>query len=151
MNADILFSIFNTGVLLPWLLMLVAPKWQLTQRLLDFPIFPLLLGTAYLILLIMGLVTGFGAESGGAPLDFSSLDGVHAMFSKKEAVLVGWIHYLAFDLFIGMWELKDSQKNQIGHIWMVPCLIMTLMFGPVGLLLYWGIRSVKTQRLGIDA
>ena len=67
---------------------------------------------------------------------------VTALFSVPELILAGWIHYLAFDLFVGAWELKDAQKERIHHIVVVPCLLTTLMFGPGGLVLYWFIKRV---------
>jgi hypothetical protein len=53
---------------------------------------------------------------------------------------VGWAHYLAFDLFVGSWEVRDSQRLKIPHWQVVPCLLFTLMVGPVGLVLYLTLR-----------
>ena len=57
---------------------------------------------------------------------------------------MGWIHYLAFDLFVGAWEVRDAQARGIHHLLVIPCLFLTLMAGPGGLLLYWAIRIVHT-------
>jgi len=61
------------------------------------------------------------------------------------ALLAGWIHYLAFDLFIGAWEIRDSQQHQIPHLAMIPCMAMTFMLGPIGLLFYFAIRTAKSR------
>lgn len=140
---DLLFRIFNTGVMPMWLLMAVAPRWRVTQWLLRFPLFPLVVAGGYLVLMLLGLLSGGEEQPQG---DFFSLDGVAALFSRKEVVLVGWLHYLAFDLCVGMWELRDSQRLGIAHYWVLPCLFFTLMLGPIGFLLYWGVRSIHRVR-----
>ncbi|HNK59325.1 MAG TPA: ABA4-like family protein, partial [Leptospiraceae bacterium] len=71
---------------------------------------------------------------------FSTLDGVASLFKNKNALLAGWVHYLVFDLFVGTWEWRDSIQNNISHFILVPCLFLTLMFGPAGFLIYYLIR-----------
>ena len=56
-------------------------------------------------------------------------------------LLAGWIHYLAFDLLVGAWEARDARERGIPHLFVVPSLILTFLFGPAGWLLYLGIRS----------
>ncbi len=55
-------------------------------------------------------------------------------------MLAGWIHYLAFDLFVGSWEVSDARANGIHHLLVVPCLLATFMAGPIGLALYFAIK-----------
>jgi hypothetical protein len=69
------------------------------------------------------------------------LQQVAALFSVPAALLAGWIHYLAFDLFIGSWEVRDSQRLKISHWLVVPCLVLTFLFGPIGLALYLLLRA----------
>lgn len=95
----------------------------------------LLLALAYLYML---LFTTQSVEGGG----FSSLAGVMALFSKAPNVMLGWTHYLAFDLFIGSWEVEDAGKRGVPHWLVIPCLFATLMVGPVGLLLYFAVRTI---------
>jgi hypothetical protein len=71
---------------------------------------------------------------------FGLLAGVVTLFSVPELVLAGWIHYLAFDLFVCAWEVKDAQKEGIHHLVLIPCLLVTLMAGPVGLVLFWVVK-----------
>ena len=58
----------------------------------------------------------------------------------------GWTHYLAFDLFIGGWEVRDAQSRGISHLLVVPALVLTFLFGPAGLLLYLAVRWLARQR-----
>ena len=58
-------------------------------------------------------------------------------------LLAGWIHYLAFDLLIGSWEVRDARELGIPHLFVVPCLFLTFMFGPAGWLLYRGVRASR--------
>jgi len=70
------------------------------------------------------------------------------MFTSDEAVVTGWVHYLVFDLLVGHWILKQSQKENINHFLIIPCLLLCFMFGPVGYLLYFIIKTAKTKKLG---
>ncbi len=85
----------------------------------------------------------------GAQGGFGSLADVTLLFQKPELLLAGWIHYLAFDLFIGAWEVRDAQRLEIPHLVVIPCLIMTFMLGPIGLLFYIAIRSAKTKSVAV--
>jgi len=137
MNTASLFNFFNSAILLPWALLLFLPKWKGTQKMIEWHLPVLILGIVYLIL----LVTDFFIISSGSPIDFLSLTGIKAAFTRDEVMLIGWVHYLAFDLFVGIWESVDAQKNELSHFLLVPCLILTLMYGPVGFVLYWVFRQ----------
>lgn len=138
MSNEILFSICNTAVLPGWLLLVALPRWKWTARLVTAVIIPGLLGLVYLFLII----TEFGKTEGG----FGSLAQVQQLFANPAMVVAGWIHYLAFDLFIGSWEVRDAQRLGLSHWLVIPCLILTFLFGPIGLLLYFTLRaSLKKQ------
>src|SRR6266566_35749 len=68
------------------------------------------------------------------------------LFSNRWLVLAGWIHYLAFDLFVGSWEVRDARERGIPHLAVVPCLLLTFMFGPAGWLAYSGVRIAYQPR-----
>ncbi len=72
---------------------------------------------------------------------------VSQLFENPVVLLAGWIHYLAFDLWVGCWELTNAQKLGINHFLVIPCLFLTFMFGPIGLLLYFIIRAMVTKKL----
>ena len=132
MNADQLFSVCNSVALAGWLLLVFAGRRRWVSSLITGAVIPLLFAVAYLAL----LVTQFRESTGG----FGSLTGVAALFSNHWMLLAGWIHYLCFDLFIGSWEVRDSQERGISQWLVIPSLFFTFMFGPVGLLLYFVIR-----------
>ncbi|MCR9286875.1 ABA4-like family protein [Saprospiraceae bacterium] len=136
MTPELVFSIVNMMVLPQWLLMIVAPKWKGTQWLAKNPIIPGLLVLVY----ITFLSAAFGVEGGG----FGSLAEVKTLFSVDEAVLAGWVHYLAFDLLIGSWAFKDSQSKGINHFALIPCLLFCFMAGPIGWGLYMVLRKMKS-------
>lgn len=139
---DEIFQWANTLTLLPWLLMVLVPNWKWTKKIILCLFFPALFALAYLILFI------FYFESDNIS-DFSTLEGLMKLFSQKEAVLIGWLHYLAFDLLVGIWEFTDSKKIGVSHWLLIPCLFLTLMAGPIGFLLYLAIRFFKTKQLQV--
>jgi hypothetical protein len=140
MSPETIFSICNTAVLPGWLLLAVLPRWKWTTRLITSVIIPALLGFVYLYLVL----AHFNEAEGG----FGSLAQVQQLFQNPFALLGGWIHYLAFDLFIGSWEVRDAQRLGLNHFLVIPCLALTFLFGPIGLMLYFLIRfAVKKQTL----
>jgi len=136
MEIQLLFKIFNFGVLIPWAMMILLPKWKGTQWMIKTKLPVLVIAASYLFLVLWdALVTQGGA------IDFTSMESIKQAFTRDEVMLVGWIHYLAFDMFVGMWELTDAQRLKIPHLLLVPCLGLTLMFGPIGFVLYWLVRQ----------
>ena len=77
---------------------------------------------------------------------FGSLNAVALLFTNRWLLLAGWIHYLAFDLFVGAWMARDSQHRGLPHPLLVPCLLLTFMFGPAGLLLYLAVSAMRAGR-----
>lgn len=132
MKAELIFSIANMVALAGWLLMAIGPGWTITRRIVLSGILPLLLSVVYLVLIILF----FGRSEGG----FGTLPDVMKLFTNEWAMLAGWIHYLAFDMFIGAWEVKDAREKGVSHLLVIPCLVLTFLLGPIGLLLYHIIR-----------
>ncbi|MFN7919172.1 MAG: ABA4-like family protein [Bryobacteraceae bacterium] len=132
MEPAAIFQIVNPMVLPGWALLLLAPGWRWTQRI-TAVLIPLLLACVYLVTVSIAL-------SSGGEGNFNSLAGVAALFRNPMALLAGWIHYLAFDLFIGSWEVRDSRSRGISHWFVAPCLVLTFLLGPIGLLLYFAVR-----------
>lgn len=112
-----------------------APRRRWSQAIVR--VLPLLLAVIYLFLLL----THWGESSGG----FGSLQDVAGLFANPWVLLAGWVHYLAFDLFVGTWEVRDAAEQGIPHWAVLPCLLLTFLFGPVGLLLYASIRTVRAR------
>jgi hypothetical protein len=132
MRPEKVFRIVNLIAIFPWLFMMVLPKTDITKTIINSSIFPLGLALVYAYYIFKT----FG-KSGG---NFMTLEGVEKLFSKREVLLAGWIHYLVFDLFVGAWEWRDALQHDISQWILAPCLILTLMFGPVGYLVYFIIR-----------
>ncbi len=139
MSPTEVFSIVNTIALPMWLLMIVVPKWKATRFLIDYKVIPLLLALVYAFYIFQALRIG-------GWMDFGSLDAVMTLFTEENALLAGWVHYLAFDLLVGMWILDENKKLGIHQLLLVPCLLGTFMFGPLGFLLFMIIRGIKVQR-----
>ena len=131
MTAEQLFSILNLMTVAAWLPLVFLPRVRWTSTHLPV-VMPLLLAVIYVVLVAATLARSEGG--------FSSLAGVRALFDNPWALLAGWTHYLAFDLFIGGWEVRDAQSRGIPHLLIVPALVLTFLFGPAGLLLYQVIR-----------
>lgn len=138
---DALFQACNVAVLPPWALLVVAPSHRLTRAVVHGPGPALLLAALYGLL----LATMEGPAGGG----FGSLDGVAALLGSRQGALVGWIHYLVFDLFVGAWEVRDAQRLGIHHGFVVPCLVLSLMLGPLGLASYLLVRWWRTKRFAL--
>ena len=139
MTPERLFSLAGMLVLPGWLLLVVAPRWKWTHRYASF-VSPLLIGGLYAFLFVSHFKDGGG---GG----FGSLAQVNLLFQNPWLLLVGWIHYLAFDLFIGAWEVRDARRLKIPHLAVLPCLVLTFLIGPVGLLLYLLIRVILRKEI----
>jgi len=140
MSAELLFSIANNFILIPWLLLALLPRWEWTHKLIFHAWIPILIAVAY----VFALVQGFGTTEDGG---FNTLQSVMAFFTNPWAVTAGWLHYLAFDLFVGAWEVRDAQRRAVHHLLVVPCLFFTLMLGPVGLALYFIVRAITGKGL----
>ena len=145
MSADLIFSIANFAVLPGWALLMLLPRWKWTLAVICPGLLPFLLGLAYIAIFATRGMSG--PEGGG----FGSLQAVAILFSNPYALTAGWIHYLAFDLFVGCWEVNDSHKKGISHWLVVPCLILTFLLGPAGLALYLIIRTIKSRSVIIYA
>jgi Domain of unknown function (DUF4281) len=134
LKPEKIFTICNSIALIPWLLMIVAPNWSFTKTVIQSYSFPIALACVYgfYIAVSIGKTTG----------NFFSLVAVERLFRNRQVLLAAWVHYLVFDLFVGSWEWADSHAHHISHWTLVPCLLLTLMFGPLGFLVYVILRSL---------
>jgi hypothetical protein len=137
MSAEQIFSLANFVAICGWLLLIALPAKKWVTRLVSGAAIPGLLAALYVAIIATNLR---GSEGG-----FSSLPDVALLFSNPWLLLAGWIHYLAFDLLIGSWEVRDARQRGIPHWFVVPCLIPTFLFGPAGWLLYLGVRSAASR------
>lgn len=110
MKADLLFRIANNVALLGWLLLIFLPRWRWAARLIGPALIPVMLSAIYATLVI----AEFGHGGG-----FTSLSSVELLFHNRYMLLAGWVHYVAFDLFVGSWELRDAQRMRRGSDWRI--------------------------------
>jgi len=138
MSPQQVFSVANAVALLAWIMLAVLPGRPWVTKMITTKVVPSLLAVLYTAI----VVSLIGRTPGG----FSTLAGVGMLFSNAWLLLAGWVHYLAFDLLVGSWELQDAREHGIPHWTVVPCLALTFLFGPAGWLLYTIRRS--TRRIG---
>lgn len=147
MNWDALFGVANIWALASWIALILLPRGDIVKALV-FYLGIGLLCLAYAVLLVL-LVTGAvdnGALAGAAGADFTTIEGVRNIFMSDGGVTVGWIHYLAFDLFAGMWIARDADGKDIARMVQAPILLLTFVAGPLGLLLWLVIREPAARR-----
>jgi len=140
MSPDQIFSIVNLVALLSWVLLALFPGRRVVTDTIAGTAVPAALAAAYAVI----IASAWSSSSGG----FSSLPAVAALFTNPWMLLAGWIHYLAFDLLIGTWQVHDARERGVPHAFVLPCLALTFLFGPAGWLLYRGVRAPFT---GTDA
>lgn len=137
MTVETLFSAVNLSVMPAWALLIFAPNWRGTTAIVHSMFYPLLLGGVYIAGLIGTIFLGMGAEGAG----FTTIEAVRQIFASDMGVVVGWAHFLVFDLFVGAWEARDARRRGFSHWLLIPCLLLTFMFGPVGLVAYLALRK----------
>ncbi|TGK89430.1 DUF4281 domain-containing protein [Leptospira bourretii] len=135
MNPSIIFKIANGITVLSWFVLILSPNQTKVIRLLRVFVSGLVLGGVYIFSILIG--------SGEAEGNFSSLESVRSLFANDYFLLAGWIHYLAFDLFLGTWEVEDGLKVGINRWVLVPVLALTFYFGPAGFVLYLILRTIS--------
>lgn len=145
MSWELGYNVINALVVPAWALLLVLPRSPITRALVHSMLWPVLMGAIYTILLIGSMFFGLSHPDAGF-----SFTGVQALFDHPNGLLVGWTHYLVFDLFVGVWIARDAQRREISHIVTVPCLLGAFLFGPVGLLLYAMIRVFSGKGFSLD-
>jgi hypothetical protein len=132
MTADSLFRLANSMALAGWLLLAITGFSARASRMISSLITGLLVPALLCGLYTVLIAKHWGGHRGG----FNSLSNVMLLFTDRWLVLAGWVHYLAFDLFIGSWQVRDARRNGVPFIAVLPCLVLTFLFGPIGLLLY---------------
>jgi Domain of unknown function (DUF4281) len=132
-QLKILFQVATVIALVGWLAIIVMPSWAYTATVTLNMVAAL--AVLYLYLLF-AKIPGVEKTRGS----FSSLGGVIALFKSPKVMLAGWVHFLAFDLVVALYIRADAPLHGIQHLWLIPIYLLTLMFGPAGLLAYFGLR-----------
>ena len=137
LDPDLVFRLANTAALLGWVALVLSPtrvRWAATVRRVTGFGLPVALSLLYVAMLAV-----HWRGQGG----FGSVAEVRALFEVPGALVAGWIHYLAFDLFVGTWIAKSASERGWSHALLVPVLLLTFLFGPAGLLAFALLRAAR--------
>ena len=129
-TPDALFGAANGLAMFGWIALAVSPaqaRWAGAARRFAGRVVPLLLAAAYVVLF---------ARNGMADGGYGSLAEVRRLLAVPELLTAGWLHYLAFDLFVGAWIAERSAELGLPHLALLPLLVLTFLFGPAGLLAF---------------
>ena len=132
---DTVFGFANMLALAGWVALLASFRFPVWAERIAGVAVPVILSVGY-----VGLILAFWTR---APGGFGSLPEVMALFTLPEIALAGWLHYLAFDLFVGAWEVRTARREGIAFPLVVPCLALTFLFGPAGFLLFSALRVAR--------
>jgi len=146
MTWEQMFSIVNALVLPGWLLLFFLPRSGLTKRVVHSMLYPAILGAIYLA----GFIAAFAFGQSSGDVDFTSIEGVRAIFAHPNGVVTAWTHYLVFDLFVGAWIGRDAIRQSLPHLAVVPCQFVTFMAGPIGLLAYLLLRLALRKKVSLE-
>jgi hypothetical protein len=135
MEPSIIFSFSNLFVLIGWILLLIFPNWKYTASLVLNGVI-LLLSLIYCTM-ILTTIQDFDVNS------FSTLQNVKVLFQSDMALTAGWIHYLAFDLFVGLYIVNKGKELGFKRWQYTLCLPFTFMFGPLGLVIFLITKWIK--------
>lgn len=135
MDFERVFSLVSTVALVGWLALIGLPRWPRLIALLRTG----LIGALSLTYAVLIFVYFFRVEGGG----FGSLSAVRTLFMNDAVLTAGWIHYLAFDLFVGIWIAVEADRLDLHRLLQAPILLATFMFGPLGLLLFLITRAIR--------
>ena len=142
MTIEGVFSACNLIAMGGWILLLTVPRNRRAMTIAG-TVIPLTLAVIYLTLFALHARESIGG--------FSSLAAVAQLFANQWLLLAGWVHYLAFDLFIGAWETRDAMARRVPRLLLAPCLVMTFMLGPIGLLCYHIVCARAHEPLDVAA
>src|SRR5215471_6025362 len=135
-GMDTVFRLSNFLVLPFWALMILLPGWRWTERIVRSPLVSLAPAALYATLVFPRLGEIWPAVAR------PTLGGIAALLGSPAGATIAWVHFLAFDLFVGRWVYLDSRERHVSEWFMAPLLFLTLMLGPAGFLLYLAVRAV---------
>ncbi len=136
----LLFRLGNLLVMPFWALMILLPRWRWTERILRSPFVSAAPALLYAALVLPRLGTIWPA------IARPTIGGVATLLGSPEGATIAWVHFLAFDLFVGRWIFLDSQERRLSPLLMAPVLFLTLMLGPFGFLIYLVLRALAISR-----
>jgi hypothetical protein len=137
MSSASVFSLGNTLAMLSWVYLIGFGRWTPTMFKWVRIGIPAVLSIGYVVALALAMPIEGG---------FGNIEQVRLLFQNDWALTAGWIHYLAFDFFVGCWILSKAKEAQISHWLVAPCMVATFIIGPAGYLLFLAIRKVSVAK-----
>lgn len=141
-----MFSMANLLAMIAWVALILLPRWPTLLAAV------LYLGVGLLCLIyaagLIGVLSGLIPNPDGGGADFTTIAGVRAIFASDAGVTIGWTHYLAFDLFVGLWIARDGDAKNISRLIQAPILLATFMAGPLGLFIWLLVREPAARKQG---
>jgi len=123
-----------------WALMILAPGWSVTRRIIASPLIVVPPMLVYAALVLPQFATVFAAVAS------PELPGVAALLGTPLGAAAGWAHFIAFDLFVGRWIYLDSRERGMHPLVTAPVLVLTILLAPLGLLAHLPLRAVLPRR-----
>ncbi len=117
-----------------WALMILAPGWSWTRRIIASPLIVVPVVLIYAALVIPAFADVLPAVAS------PTLSGIRDLLGTADGAAAAWAHMIAFDLFAGRWSWLDARDRGIPALVMAPVLLLTILLGPLGLLAYLLIR-----------
>jgi len=136
-ELNLYFKLANAFAMSGWLLLFLLPYWKFTPIIVLYVSF-ILIGVLYIFLLQKAMRTK--PEPDGDKPGFSNIRGVLALLRNPIGGLTAWVHILAFDLMMGLYIHEEGSLYNISHWYLLPCYFFTLMFGPIGVMMFLGLK-----------
>lgn len=139
---EALFSTAGSLALAGWLALALIPLRYRAPR------YAAIVVAVVIAMLYAGLIGAFWTEGEGG---FGSLADVGRLFEHPGLLLAGWVHYLAFDLLVGVWERDEARRIGLPQWALAPCLVLTFLLGPLGWLVFLGVRLFRLKTSPVAA
>ena len=153
MNWDAFFGLTNMIALVAWILLILGPRGPTAAAIILY-VGVGLLCLAYAVmfgLLFGGLVDPARVAGASGQGSFTSIEGIRALFMSDGGIVLGWTHYLAFDLFVGQWIAKDADHKGFARWVQAPVLLATCIAGPIGLFMWLLVRERRARKVARHA
>ncbi len=148
MNWAFLFGFINALALVGWIMLALLPRGPRVMSVILYGCVAILCLVYFVIFaLLFAKLIDPGAVAGASGQgDFRSIAGIRGLFASDGGIVIGWTHYLAFDLFVGLWIAKDADHKGFSRLVQLPFLLATLMAGPIGLFAWLVTREARARR-----
>ncbi len=150
MNWSAIFAATNVVALICWAMLLFLPRGPKVSAVVLYGGVGLLCLSYGAMMIALALPLLDPGRVAGAPggnvLDYS-IAGLRNLFLSDAGLVLGWTHYLAFDLFVGLWIAKDADHKGFARWFQLPFLLLTFVAGPIGLCAWLITREARARRV----